>query len=220
VIDRHLISLAIALQHIDEDVPKLQAWGRIAASKMAAGGRLLTCGAGTSAQQARHLVAELASPEDERPPLAVATISVRSDANNDCQPGDVVLWLSATRADEGIAAAATAARDRGATTWALTGPEPNGLAAACADAVCVGAAVASTVEEVHLAAIHIFGAALNSAVRDATRASPVVPATPSPACRLTAPQQEAGEPDHQRGERQPPEHVDKETQTAQDQHDY
>jgi hypothetical protein len=30
VIDRHLITLAIALQDVDDDVPKLQAWGRIA----------------------------------------------------------------------------------------------------------------------------------------------------------------------------------------------
>jgi D-sedoheptulose 7-phosphate isomerase len=178
VIDRHLISLAIALQHIDEDVPKLQAWGGIAASKMAAGGRLLVCGADTSVQQARHLVAELASPEDERPPLAVATILVRSDVHNDCQSTDVVLWLSATGADEGIAAAAMAARDRGAISWALTGPAPNGLATACADAVCVGAPEASTVEEVHLAAIHIFASALNSAVRDAIRAGRQWPLQP------------------------------------------
>jgi len=187
VIDRHLISLAIALQHIDEDVPKLQAWGRFAASTMAAGGRLLACGVDTSVQQARHLVAELASPEDERPPLAVATISVGSDAHDDCQPTDVVLWLSATGADKGIAAAAIAARDRGATSWALTGPAPNGLAAACADAVCVGAAVASTVEEVQLAAIHIFAAALNSAVRDAIRAGRRWPLQPCQAVRSNEP---------------------------------
>lgn len=178
MIDRHLISLAIALQHIDEDVPKLQAWGRTAASRLEAGGRLLACGTGTSVQQARHLVSELASREDERPPLAVATISVRPDAFIDCQPGDVVLWLAATGADDGIAAAAAAARDRGAISWGLTGPAPNALAAACADAVCVGASVTSTVEEVHLAAIHILGAALSSAVRDAIRAGQPWPQQP------------------------------------------
>jgi len=170
VIDRHLISLAIALQHIDDDVPKLQAWGRTAASSLAAGGRFLACGAGTSEQQARHLVTELASPEDERPPLAVATFSVRSDWHKDCQPTDVVLWLSASGADDEIAAAAAAVGKVGTTSWALTGPAPNALASACAEAVCVGAAMTSTVEEVHLAAIHILGAALNSAVRDAIRA--------------------------------------------------
>jgi D-sedoheptulose 7-phosphate isomerase len=187
VIDRHLISLAIALQHIDDDVPKLQAWGRAAAEELAAGGRLFACGTGTSAQQARHLVSELASPEDERPPLAAATLPVSSGAHNDCQPGDVVLYLSATEADEGIAAAAAEAGEQGATSWALTGPAPNALAAACTEAVCVGAAVTSTVEEVHLAAIHILGAALNSAVRDAIRAGQAWPIRPCPAVRSGRP---------------------------------
>ena len=170
MIDRHLISLAIALQHIDDDVPKLQAWGRTAASALATGGRLLACGAGASAQQARHLVTELVGPDDDRPALAVATLSVGSDVHDNCQPGDVVLCLSPTGADQAIAAAATAAGDLGVTTWALTGPAPNIVAAACAEAVCVDAAMPTTVEEVHLVAIHILCAALNSAVRDAVRA--------------------------------------------------
>jgi D-sedoheptulose 7-phosphate isomerase len=175
VIDRHLISLAIALQHIDDDVPKLQAWGRSAASVLATGGRLLACGTGASAQQARHLVTELTGPEDDRPALAVATLPVGSDVNNDCGPGDVLLCLSAIWADEGIADVARAAGELGVTTWALTGPAPNAVAAACAEAVCVEAAVPTTVEEVHLAAIHILCAALDSAVRDAVRAGQQLP---------------------------------------------
>jgi phosphoheptose isomerase len=91
VIDRHLISLAIALQHIDDDVPRLQAWGQSAASALIAGGRLFACGSGNSAQQARHLVSELAHPEDDRPPLAVATLPARSDGHDDYQPRDIVL---------------------------------------------------------------------------------------------------------------------------------
>ena len=175
MIDRHLISLAIALQRIDDDVPKLQAWGRSAASVLTAGGRLLACGAGASAQQARHLVTELAGPEDDRPALAVATLSVGSDMHNDCRPGDVLLCLSATGADERVADAASAASELGVTTWALTGPAPNAVAAACTEAVCVDAAVPTTVEEVHLAAIHILCAALDSAVRDAVRAGQRLP---------------------------------------------
>jgi D-sedoheptulose 7-phosphate isomerase len=187
VIDRHLISLAVALQHIDDDVPRLQAWGRTAAAKLAAGGRFFACGAGTSAQQARHLVSELAGPEDERPPLAAVTLSVGTDVHNDCQPADVVLYLSATGEDEGVAAAAAKVGELGVTSWALTGPEPNALAAACADAICVGAAVTSTVEEVHLAASHILGAALNSAVRDMIRAGQAWPLRPCLAIRLGRP---------------------------------
>lgn len=170
MIDRHLISLAVALQHIDDDVPNLQIWGRTAASLLAAGGRLFICGAGTSAQQARHLVTELAGPEDDRPPLPVATLSAHSDVRDVCRPGDAMLCLSATGTDEGVASAAATAGELGVTTWALTGPAPNAVASACAEAVCVNVAVTTTVEEVQLAATHIFCAALSSAVRDAVRA--------------------------------------------------
>jgi len=175
VIDRHLISLAIALQHIDKDVPKLQIWGRTAAAALAAGGRLLAGGEGMSAQHARHLVTELSGPEDDRPPLSVATLSARFDVRSDCQPGDVMLCLSVSEADDGLAAAASTAGTLGVTTWALTGPAPNRVAAACTEAVCVEAPVTSTVEEVHLAAIHILCAALNSAIRDAIRAGQWLP---------------------------------------------
>jgi D-sedoheptulose 7-phosphate isomerase len=170
VIDPHLISLAIALQHIDPEVPKLQTWGLTAASMLAAGGRFLACGAGAGAQQARHLVTELSGPDDDRPPLAAATLPARADAGGDCRPGDVLLCLSATEPDKAIAATAAAAGELGVTTWALTGPAPNAVATACAEAICVDAPTTSTVEEVQLAAIHILCAALNSAIRDAIRA--------------------------------------------------
>jgi len=175
VIDQHLISLAIALQHIDKEVPRLQAWGLRAASVLAAGGRLIACGSGTGAEQAGHLVTELGAAEDDRPPLAVATVPPGLDADSYCRPGDVLLCLSAAGADAGIASAAATAGELGVLTWALTGPAPNALAAACADAICVDAAVTSTVEEVHLAALHILCAALNSAVRDAIRAGRWMP---------------------------------------------
>jgi D-sedoheptulose 7-phosphate isomerase len=170
VIDRHLISLARALQDIDDEVPKLQTWGRTAACRLAAGGRLFACGAGTSVQQARHLVTELSGADDSRPPLRVAILAARSDVHDDCQPGDMVLCLSASGADAGVARTAADARELGVPTWALTGPAPNAVASACSEAVCVDATVTSTVEEVHLAALHILCSALNSVVRDAVRA--------------------------------------------------
>lgn len=188
MIDRHLISLATALQRIDHDVPSLQIWGRAAASALAAGGRLFACGAGTSAQHARHVVAELAGPEDDRPPLPVAALSTDSHVLDVCQAGDVMLCLSAIGVDEGVAAAAVEAGELGVTTWGLTGPAPNAVAAACADAVCVDAAATTTVEEVQLAATHIFCAALNSAVRDAVRAGQRMPEPHPPGreCRPAA----------------------------------
>lgn len=181
MIDRHLITLAIALQDVDDDVPKLQAWGQTAGSIMAAGGRLFACGAGTGAQQARHLVTELSGREDDRPPLAASTLSARSDVHSDCQPGDAMLCLSATGSDKEIAAVAAPAGEMGVTTWALTGPAPNAVAASCAEVICVDAAVTSTVEEVHLAAIHILCAALDSTVRDAVRSGQPLPTQQSSA---------------------------------------
>lgn len=130
---------------------------------------------------------ELSGREDDRPPLAVATLPDRSDAHNECQPGDAVLCLSATGSDDDIAATAATAGEMGVITWALTGLAPNAVAAACAEAICVDAAVASTVEEVHLAAIHILCAALNSAVRDAIRAGQPLPGQSSPSVRSGRP---------------------------------
>jgi D-sedoheptulose 7-phosphate isomerase len=189
VIDRHLITLAKALQRIDDDVPTLQAWGQTAASALAAGGRLFACGAGPSADQARHVVTELASSDDDRPPLAAATLeapaasaeqcageaadvrtAIAGRVRRDCRPGDVLLCLSATAADEGTAAAAATAGAAGVKTWALTGQAPNAVASACTEAVCVDAVARSTIEEVQVAAIHIFCSAVNAAMRDAIRA--------------------------------------------------
>jgi D-sedoheptulose 7-phosphate isomerase len=89
---------------------------------------------------------------------------------SDCRPGDVLLCLSATAADEETAAAAAAAGAAGVKTWALTGQAPNAVASACTEAVCVDAVARSTIEEVQVAAIHIFCSAVNAAVRDAIRA--------------------------------------------------
>lgn len=90
--------------------------------------------------------------------------------STDCRPGDVLLCLSATAGDERIAAAAAAAGAAGTKTWALTGQAPNAVADACEEAVCVDAVARSTIEEVQVAAIHIFCAAVNSTVRNAIRA--------------------------------------------------
>ena len=62
--------------------------------------------------------------------------------------------------------AARAAAEIGMTAWALTGPGPNPLADACAEAITVESPVTCTVQEVHLAAIHIMCAAVDAAVRD------------------------------------------------------
>jgi D-sedoheptulose 7-phosphate isomerase len=199
--NHHLTSLAVALQAIDAQAPRLQAWGATAASALLAGGRLLVCGTGGDEAQVRHLVAALAQPEDDRPALAVSALTapaapasgsdgragvglergagLESQVREAGRPGDILFCICATGSSDDLAACARAAQDLGIVTWALTGPGPNQVARACADAVAVPAAAVTTAEEVHLAAIHIFCSAADSAVRDALRTQATAPA---PAC--------------------------------------
>jgi D-sedoheptulose 7-phosphate isomerase len=198
VINHHLTTLAVALQDLDADVPHLQTWGTTAASVLLSGGRLLACGTGGSAEQAEHLAASLARPEDDRPALAAITLTAARPgvpaAFRDPQslagqvralgrPGDILICICASGTDSDVVAAAAAASDMTMTAWALTGPGPNPVTAASADAVTVSAAAASTAQEVHLAAVHIFCAAVDSAVRDAARAA----ARPESRCAASAP---------------------------------
>ena len=62
--------------------------------------------------------------------------------------------------------AATTAAAMGVTTWALTGPGPNPLARACTEAVCLPGDT-SSVQEMHLAALHMLCRAVEEVVADA-----------------------------------------------------
>ena len=181
----HLARLEESLRAFEPQVPRIEAWGRRAAQLLIAGGRLLACGNGGSAEQAQHLTTELVGRyQDERQPLAALALTydttVVTAIGNDYgaaqvfarqvrahgRPGDLLVCLSTSGRSPNVIAAAEAAAVVGMTTWALTGPGPNPLAAACADAVTVDAPATSTVQEVHLAAIHIMCAAIDAAVRD------------------------------------------------------
>jgi D-sedoheptulose 7-phosphate isomerase len=181
----HLARLEETLRAFEPQVPRLEAWGRRAAQVLIAGGRLLACGNGGSAEQAQHLTTELVGRyEHERQPLAALPLTHDMTAvtaiGNDYgagqifarqvrahgRPGDLLVCLSTSGRSPNVIAAAEAAAAIGMTAWALTGPGPNPLADACADAITVDALMTSTVQEVHLAAIHIMCAAVDAAVRD------------------------------------------------------
>ncbi|WP_203990295.1 SIS domain-containing protein, partial [Sphaerisporangium rufum] len=70
-------------------------------------------------------------------------------------PGDILICLSTSGTSRNVIAAAQAARGRGITAWALTGPAPNPLADACDETFAVPADDTATVQEVHLAVIHL-----------------------------------------------------------------
>ncbi|WP_194293476.1 D-sedoheptulose-7-phosphate isomerase [Actinomadura macrotermitis] len=154
--------------------PTLNRWGRRLAHVLDAGGRLLACGNGGSAAEAQHLTAELVGRfEDERRPFAAIPLhgdtSSCTAIGNDYgaehvfarqvhahgRPGDVLICLSTSGRSPNVVAAARQARRLGLTAWAITGPGPNPLARACDEAVTVDAGRTATVQEIHLAAVHL-----------------------------------------------------------------
>jgi rfaE bifunctional protein nucleotidyltransferase chain/domain/rfaE bifunctional protein kinase chain/domain len=182
----HLAALVTPLEALSGDVDRIGAWGRHLALVLPAGGRLLAVGNGGSAAQAQHLTSELVGRyRDDRPPFSALALHAESSSvtaiANDYgydtsfarqvlahgRPGDVLVALSTSGRSANVLAAVEAARERGVTTWALTGPAPNPLQAACDDAVSVAAATA-TVQEIHQIAVHLLCAAFERAYTTAT----------------------------------------------------
>jgi D-sedoheptulose 7-phosphate isomerase len=180
---RHLEALAGPLAALAGDVDRLEAWGRRLAGVLTAGGRLLAAGNGGSAAQAQHLTAELVGRyRDDRRPFSAIALCAESAAvtaiGNDYglgevfarqvrahgRPGDVLVALSTSGRSPNVLAAVDAAVDAGISTWALTGPLGNPLAARADDAVCVESPHTATIQEVHLIAVHLLCAAVDEAL--------------------------------------------------------
>ncbi|GAA0994363.1 D-sedoheptulose-7-phosphate isomerase [Nocardiopsis tropica] len=178
----HLRQLSAVLDRTD--AARVEAWGRRAARALRDGQRLFACGNGGSAAEAQHLTAELTGRfEDERAPLsAIAlhaeTSSVTAIANDygyrqvyarqlraHARPGDLLVCLSTSGDSENVVAAAKAARELGVVSWALTGPGPSALEALSDETVAVPAPSTSTVQEVHLALVHVFCASVDAEFR-------------------------------------------------------
>lgn len=173
MIQTHVRALAEAVDRIGPEASRLDLWGRQLADVLTSGGRLLACGNGGSAAEAQHLTAELVGRfHDERIPLSAIALHADTSAltaiGNDYgidevfargvrahgRPGDVLISLSTSGTSANVLAAVKAGHEGGLTTWALTGPAPNPLAAMCDDAVCVDAASTATVQEIHLLLVH------------------------------------------------------------------
>ena len=173
MIHTHMRALAEAVDRIGPEASRLTLWGRQLADVLTGGGRLLACGNGGSAAEAQHLTAELVGRfRDERMPLSAIALHADTSAltaiGNDYgidevfargvrahgRPGDVLISLSTSGTSNNVLAAVKAAHEGGLTTWALTGPAPNPLAAMCDDAVCVEAGSTATVQEIHLLLVH------------------------------------------------------------------
>ncbi|WP_433697332.1 D-sedoheptulose-7-phosphate isomerase [Nocardiopsis sp. CA-288880] len=178
----HLRRLSAVLDRTD--AARVEEWGRRAARALRDGQRLFACGNGGSAAEAQHLTAELTGRfEDERAPLsAIAlhaeTSSVTAIANDygyrqvyarqlraHARPGDLLVCLSTSGDSENVVAAAKAARELGVVSWSLTGPGPSALEALSDETVAVPAPSTSTVQEVHLALVHVFCASVDTEFR-------------------------------------------------------
>ncbi|MEE2570224.1 SIS domain-containing protein [Pseudarthrobacter sp. J64] len=171
-VSAHLDNVAPVLESLREQSATLAGWGVELAQRLLAGQRLLAAGNGGSAAEAQHLTAELVGRFDgERIPLSAIALHAESSAltaiGNDYgyeevfarqvrahgRAGDVLLLLSTSGKSPNLLRAAEAARRVGVTTWALTGSEPNPLAAACDESVCIDG-VPANAQEGHLIAIH------------------------------------------------------------------
>lgn len=189
----HVAALLAALPNLDTDL--LDRWGRTLAGVLVGGGRLLVAGNGGSAAHAQHLTSELVGRyRDDRPALSALALHAETSAltaiANDFgyeegfarqvrahgRPGDVFLGLSTSGASPNVIAATTAAREGGLTTWALTGPGPNPVAAAAEVALCVQAPTTATVQELHQVAVHLICAAVDVEVGAARPSSGYRPA--------------------------------------------
>jgi D-sedoheptulose 7-phosphate isomerase len=173
MIEMHFDALRDAVARTSTEATRLRGWGRQLAGVLSSGGRLLACGNGGSAAEAQHLTAELVGRfHEERNPLSAISLHAETSAltaiANDYgvdeifargvrghgRPGDVLVALSTSGTSRNVLAAVKAAYDVGMTTWALTGPAPNQLAAMCHEAISVEAPSTATVQEVHLLLLH------------------------------------------------------------------
>jgi D-sedoheptulose 7-phosphate isomerase len=183
MITEHFTALQDAVDRTRVAAPTVAAWGAHLAAVLAGGGRLLACGNGGSAAEAQHLTAELVGRfRDERIPLSAIALHAETSALtaivNDYgsdemfargvrahgRSNDVLIALSTSGSSQNVVEAVKAAHEVGMTSWALTGPAPNTLAAMCDDAICVEADSTATVQEIHLLLVHGLCTAVDAAL--------------------------------------------------------
>jgi D-sedoheptulose 7-phosphate isomerase len=181
--EAHLAALRGALDDLEGELDRIDAWGRELARRLVGGARLLTLGNGGSAAEAQHLSAELVGRYvDERMPLSAIALCTDSSAMtaivNDYgipemfarqvrahgRPGDVLMAFSTSGRSPNVVAGAATARELGLTVWGLTGPDECPLAELCDDALAATGTTTATIQEIHLLVVHLLCASVDRAV--------------------------------------------------------
>jgi phosphoheptose isomerase len=182
-VTQHLDSLAPVLAHVQGQAARIAGWSEAMAQCLVGGGRVLAAGNGGSAAEAQHLTAELVGRYDgDRRPFSAICLhgdssSVTAIANDygyeevfarqvqaHARVGDIVVLMSGSGRSRNLLRAAEAAREAGATSWAMTGPGPNPLAEICDDALVLPGRCGS-VQEGHLLALHALCSGFEHQVR-------------------------------------------------------
>jgi glycosyltransferase involved in cell wall biosynthesis/phosphoheptose isomerase len=179
----HLAALGDAIRVLGGERGKIDSWGEWLGERLLDDGRLLAVGNGGSAAEAQHLTAELVGRfETERRPLSAIPLhadgssltAIGNDFGSEMsfarqveahgRSGDVLVAFSTSGRSENVLRAVESANRLGLTTWALTGPAPNPLAEACDEAVACPGPAGSTVQEMHLIAVHLLCGAVDRCV--------------------------------------------------------
>ena len=179
----HLGALSDAIECLERQREKVDAWGEWLAERLLAGGRLLAAGNGGSAAEAQHLTAELVGRfQTERRPFSALPLHADGSSltaiGNDYgaeqvfarqveahgRGGDVLVALSTSGRSENVVRAVETANALGLVTWAVTGPAPNPLAEISDEALVIDAPTGATVQEMHLVAVHLLCGAVDRGV--------------------------------------------------------
>ncbi len=182
VLVQHFQGVSSAVNSLAGQITKLRQWGAVLARTLSAGGTLYCAGNGGSAAEAQHLSAELVGKYGpDRPPFSAVALSTDTSAvtaiSNDygfehvfsrqveahARPGDILILMSTSGRSPNLVKAAEAAQRLGVTTWALTGPDPSPLTAACDSSIRIDAA-APHVQEAHLMAVHCLCAIFDATI--------------------------------------------------------
>ncbi len=163
-----------ALASDEERLATVARAGEALAERLAAGGKVISCGNGGSMSDAMHFAEELTGRyRDDRPPIAAMAVSdpghLSCTANDygyeqvfaryveaHARPGDALVAISTSGRSPNVLRAAEAARARDTLVVALTGRPGSGLADLADIEVCTPAGrYADRVQELHITVLHI-----------------------------------------------------------------